>query len=342
MGGSTYSHDDYAARASVRAATGTPVFKHSAAVASGTATGVHPSLNPYGVGIRESRDSDAHPVTVPIAVIMDTTGSMAEVPKILEEALSKLMGTFLDDKASGKKYLGDGYPAILIGAIDDYQAQVGYRSTDPNNSGALQMGQFESGIEIDNDLENLWLTKNGGGTYDESYELALYFLARRTAHDAWDKRGRKGYVFLIGDEHAYKKVSREQVKNVIGDTIQADINTKDIIAEVQERYHLFFVIPNLTNHYGDPKLFDDWVNLLGQNVLRLEDPSKICELIAATVAINEENVGLDDLTTDLGDAGAAVGTALAVVAQGKTVGLSRVSADALPVPAGDAPDVEMV
>lgn len=334
MGGSTYSSDDYAARVSYRASVGAPVFKHHAAVSSGRASGVHPSLDPKGVKVRESRDSDAHPVTVPVAVIMDTTGSMAGVPPILEKALSKLMGTFLDDKASGKRYLGDGYPAVLVGAIDDYTCTG-------DRGGTLQLGQFESGIEIDNDLENILLTAQGGGSYEESYELALYFFARHTAHDHWEKRGRKGYLFLIGDEHPYPYVSPEQVAGVIGDTLQARIAVRDVIAEVQERYHVFFIIPNMTSHYSDVKLRRDWSELgLGQNVLLLEDPSKVCELIAATVALCEENVGLDDLAADdLGDVSkalVAVGTAMG----GGGGALAKVSADKLPAVSGVAGEIE--
>lgn len=336
MGGSTYSHDDYAARASFRIATSTPVFKHTDDVRSGRASGVHPTLSPKGVKVRESRDSDEHPVTVPVGVIMDTTGSMAEVPIILEKRLSRLMGTFLDDKTSGKRYLGDAYPAILIGAIDDYRAMGG------DGEGSLQVGQFESGIEIDQNLENLWLTGNGGGTYEESYELALYFFARHTVHDNWDKRGRKGYLFLIGDEHAYPQVDPRQVRDVIGDTLQAPIALKDIIAEVQERYHVFFIIPNMTSHYGDTKLRKDWSALLGQNVLLLEEPEKVCELVAATVALCEENVGLDDLAADAVVSGSMSKALVPIADAFKGASLARVSAAGLPAIAGTASAIERI
>jgi hypothetical protein len=99
---------------------------------------------------------------------------------------------------------------------------------------------------------------------------------------------------------------------------------------------VFFIIPNLSNNYNDPQVFKTWQGLLGERVLKLEDPAKVCELIAATVAICEENVGLDDLATD--DLG-GVSTALVAVAAGKS-SLAKVSADALPVIAGDAGEVE--
>jgi len=313
MGSSSYSRADYDARVKHRASTGTPVFKHSADIAAGKMrASVDPKLNPFGAKLRESRDSDAHPVTVPIAVIMDTTGSMQEVPSILEARLSKLMGAFLEDKASGKKYLGDGYPAIMIGAVDDFNAM---RGAFGSPEGTLQVGQFESGIEIDNDLERLWLTGHGGGTYEESYELAMFFVAWHTVHDHWDKRGRKGYLFIIGDEHPYPTITVERVKAVIGETIEADLSLKYVLDGVRERYHVFFIIPNLTSHYRDEKLQRDWIELLGQQfVLRLEEPEKVCEMIAGAVALTEEYVGLDELCAD-GIVDGAINNALVPLAQ---------------------------
>lgn len=345
MGGTTYTHDAYKERTAIRAAHSIPTFKHTHDIRTGAKEAkVHPDLNPRGVAIRESRDSEEHPVAVPIAVIFDTTGSMGQVPVTLEERLPALMGTLLDDKASGKRYLGDGYPAILIGAVDDYRAQVGggiHGGFDAESSGALQVGQFESGIEIDQNLEKIWLTGNGGGTYEESYELALYFMARHTAHDHLEKRGRRGYLFIIGDEHAYPEVDPAQVRDVIGGALQAPIPLKEIIAEAREKYHFFFIVPNLTSHYRDEELYRYWSDLLGQqNCLRLEDPEKVCELIASTVALCEEFVGLDDLAADDLDAG---GVRDALVPLSKMLpggGLPAAAASNLPEISGDPGEVE--
>src|ERR1017187_2766062 len=99
MGGSRYSDDDYTARSAFRKTHAIPTFKYDDDIKTGKAkAGVHKTLNPKGVGIRESRDS-AGQNKVPIAVFLDTTGSMQQVPKIIQAALPKLMGGFLSDKA---------------------------------------------------------------------------------------------------------------------------------------------------------------------------------------------------------------------------------------------------
>lgn len=336
MGGSSYSRSDYDARTTMRAATArTKGISVNAATmafdadikAGRTEAKVHDTLSPHGAKVRESRDSVEHPVTVPIIITLDTTGSMSSVPFTIQKRLSELMGNFIDDKASGKKYLGEGYPAIMISAVDDYPAQ--------GANGCLQVGQFESGIEIDDNLTNLWITHNGGGTYQESYELALYFAARHTVHDHLERRGRKGYMFIIGDEMAYEKVTRAQIKEVINDDpMQDDVPLEQIIAEAQEKYHVFFVIPNQTSHFKDPVLEKFWVKLLGQqNVLKLEDPEKICSLICGAVAICEEHIGIDDLTADGLNVG---GTALALLASTAGSSVARHSAAGLEPVAGAA------
>lgn len=334
MGGSTYSHDDYTARAAFKKSTGAPTFAHHDAVRTGKAKGVHPSLSPKGVKIREARDSAAHPISVPIALLNDLTGSMQSVPIVLQAQEPKLMGMFLKDRADGKTYLHGGYPAIMIAGCDDYFHQ--------GAEGALQVGQFESGLEIDDNLTNLWLTGNGGGNWAESYDLFLYFLARHTAHDHFEKRGRKGHAFVICDEPLFEKVSAEAVREVIGDNLEGkDIPIKTIIEEVQAKYWLHCIIPNQTSHYNDPRLRKGWKDAIGaESVLLLDDPTLICELIVSTVALCEGAVDLDDLAADNLATGAVHN---ALIPLSKSMGeVSRHSAAGLPTIAGAAGGSERI
>ncbi len=327
MGGSTFSRDEYVARETFRSTNKISAFDYDDKIKKGAvAARVHEKMNPLNVR-RESRDSDKHPVSIPIMVIFDTTGSMQGVPVMLQKKLAELMGAFLDDKASGKKYLGEGYPAILMGAVDDF-SEMGVE-------GALQVGQFESGIEIDDDLGRLWLTGRGGGTYEESYDLALYFAAMKTDHDHLDKRGKKGYLFLIGDEKPYPSCNKGEVKKVIGDTIQADIPIKDLIERAQEKYHVFFIIPKMTSHWGDPVLEKRWRALLPQqNVLLLENPDDICKLIAGAVAICEEHISYDEMEADM--VTTSLSKALAPLSKNHDGGVSKYSSSNLPTIGGSS------
>ena len=332
MGGTTYHHDDYVTRSTARSTSGTPTFAYSDAIRTGKAKReVHPSMSPRGVKIRECRDSEAHPISVPITVLNDLTGSMMSVPITLQAKEPELMGLLLKDRATGEKYLGDGYPAIMVAGCDDYFAM--------GPEGALQIGQFESGLEIDDNLTNLWLTGQGGGNWGESYDLFLYFLARHTAHDHFEKRHKKGHAFVIADEPLFDIVSKKAVKAVIGDDLQDDIPMAQIIKEVQEKYWLSLIIPNQTSHYGDADLLARWKKAIGeQNVLLLDDPTKICELLVSTIAMCEGTASLEELTEDDVATGAV---RKALVPLSKTTGkaVAAHSADGLVPVEGDAAGV---
>lgn len=318
MGGSSYSDDLYTSRTADRAARGVPTFKHDADVKTGkTATALHPKLDPKGV-MRESRDSDVHPESLAISVLFDVTGSMGDVPRRMQAKLPQLMGLLLR-----KGYVA--HPAILFGAIGDSHT----------DRVPLQIGQFESGLEMDDDITNIYLEGNGGGTFEEGYELALYFMARHTAADCWEKRGQKGYLFITGDEMPYSKVSRDIVRERIGDALQDDIPVADIVREVQEKWHVFYVIPEHTQHGGDPKLKARWTELLGpQNVIMLPDEEAVCEAIAAAIGLVGGAADLATIKGDLRDAGASEAIVRSVEAGldplARSAALAKVGTGSLP------------
>lgn len=291
MGGSRWSDDHYSDRVSHRAATSTPAFKHDADVRTGkAATTIHPTLNPMGLKVREARDSDEHPNSKPVIVFFDVTGSMGGVPRQLQTVLPKLMALLLQ-----KNYIVD--PQILMGAIGDAYTDVA----------PLQVGQFESGIEMEDNLTNVFIEGNGGGQYppQESYQLAYYFAARKTVSDAWEKRKEKGYLFTIGDERPYPHVSKDEILKIFGETIEVDsIPTSQLIKEASERWEMFHIIPTETNHGREASLRHVWNELLGaEHVITIEDANNICELIGSTIGLMEGSVDQDKVISDLKDTG---------------------------------------
>jgi len=292
MGSGRWSTDVYSAAANYRAATGASAFAYS----DGGARSAHPSLDPRGVATRESRDSAEHPRSTPIAVLFDVTGSMGTVPRTLQTKLPQLLGLLLR-----RGYATD--PQILFGAVGDATC----------DRVPLQVGQFESDNRMDEQLANIVLEGGGGGQKHESYELAMYFLARHTDTDA-ARRGRRGYVFLIGDELPYRHVKAEEVRAVIGDPLAEDVPVEAIVAELSRQYHVYYLLPRGSYYAGDEAVLERWRQLLGENVIELDDLDAVCETIALTVGLNEDTVGLDEGLADLADlgsrAGATVGKAL--------------------------------
>src|SRR5262249_49687691 len=152
-------------------------------------------------------------------------------------------------------------------------------------------------------LGRLFLESGGGGQVKESYELAMHFMARHTAMDCYAKRGQRGFLFIIGDEMPYPRVKHREVRRYIGDRPQAATPTAEIVAELQQTFDVYFVLPKMTCHWNNALVHRRWVELLGQNVLRLENPAAICELIAATIGVASGKVDLDDLAGDLTEEG---------------------------------------
>jgi hypothetical protein len=318
MGYSGWDDGHYTSKVADKAARGVDTFAYdkdvkARAVHDPRAMKVHDKLNINGK-MREARDSKEHPESTAIAVIFDVTGSMADKPAVMQKKLPQLMGLLLR-----KGYIKD--PQICFGAIGDF-----FSDRVP-----LQIGQFESGIEMDEDITSFVLEGGGGGTYEESYQNALYFFAHKVSADCFEKRSKKGYLFVIGDEKPYPKSTKEELKELIGDDVQSDVPLETIVAAAKEKWNVFFIIPKGTNHYGDPALRNRWVGLLDQeHVIMLEDAEAVCETIGLAIGICEGTTTGDAIAADLKDAGASTAVVAAV-----TRGLDPLSKTAM-VKAGTA------
>ncbi|MFC4062673.1 hypothetical protein ACFOWE_30620 [Planomonospora corallina] len=289
MGSGIWSTDVYSATSRLRAATGASAFAHT----DGGARTVHDELNPYGVAVRESRDSAEHPSSLAVAVLFDVTGSMGRVPRVLQTRLPDLLGLLLR-----KGYATD--PQILFGAIGDATC----------DRAPLQVAQYESDNRMDEHLGRILLEGGGGGQLTESYELAMYFMARHTSIDCHEKRGRRGYLFIIGDELPYPEVKRREVAAVIGDRLERDIPTREIVAELTRMYDVYFILPAGTSHSRNRTVRETWRGLLGQNVLELDDLDALCETIALTVGLGEDAVGLEEGLDHLAEIGSTAGASV--------------------------------
>jgi hypothetical protein len=308
MGSGRWSTDTYAAAAAYRAATGADPFDYNARTHAGPhrAWTAHPDLDPFGVRVRESRDSDEHPTSLAIAVLFDVTGSMGYVPRRLQEKLPQLFGLL-----QRKGYVE--HPQILFGAVGDAVT----------DRVPLQVGQFESDNRMDVQLGNIFLEGNGGGQMTESYQLAAYFMARHTSIDCFEKRGKRGYLFFIGDEMCYPAVRAAEVRRVIGGERAENISTEAIFAELRRAYDTYYILPEGASYVGNDRVLGHWRGLLGQHVIQLDCLDAVCETIALTIGLAEDAIdldeGLDHLDEVGSDAGPSVSRALARLEASRSV-----------------------
>lgn len=313
MGDGSWTTDTYHARAAARAASGMSAFDYSDRMLSTTPRSswrAHETLDPQainnngpfaGTNVRESADSDEHPDSVAIAILFDVTASMRNVPRVLQQKLPALHGLLLD-----RGYVTD--PQILFGAIGDAHS----------DAIPLQVSQFESDNRMDAHLENITLEGGGGGQGRESYELGAYFMARKSEIDCLSQRGKKGYLFLMGDELPYDAVRKGQVNDIIGDGLEADIPTADIMAELQEKYEVFFLFVTEGGYSADAVL-PTWRRLLGDHALVLDDATAVCETIALTIGLMEGTTTYEDALDDLVQAATTEEAARAARAAGRAL-----------------------
>lgn len=289
MGYNDWSDDDYLSRERRRRSTGKSSFGYTDEEMSHVRPEerrCHQKMDPRNA-TRESRDSTTHPKSLAINVVFDHTGSMQRIPRILQKKLTSLMGLLLQ-----KGYTK--HPQVLFGAVGDAVY----------DRAPLQTGQFESGIEMDNDLGHLLLEGGGGPMGSESYELAIYFAARHASIDCWEKRKKKGYLFLIGDEMPYPEVKAREVQEIIGDKLNRNIPIKEMVTEAKEKYHIFYLIPTSASWGKNPKVAGKWASLLGQDcVLQLDYPEAISETVALLIGITEGKITLKEGLKDLKEMG---------------------------------------
>jgi hypothetical protein len=310
MGSGRWDHNAYEAAEAYRKANGRSAFDYNDRVLSRTPRNqwrAHPDLEPYGVTARESRDSAEHPTSLAIAVLFDVTGSMGGVPRVLQTKLADLHGLLL------RKGYAD-HPQILFGAIGDaYSDRV-----------PLQVGQFESDNRMDAQLGEIVLEGGGGGQMRESYELAMHFMAHHTAIDCHEKRGKRGYLFIIGDEMPYPSVNPQHVSRILGYRPDhgrpgewpgerpgrgAFLATpvEEVVRELTRKYDVYYILPEGSSYVGNDEVLGAWRALLGQNVIQLDDLDAVCETIALTIGLAEDRIDLDAGLDDLRNVGSRAG-----------------------------------
>lgn len=277
MGYGNYSLDAHAAIVAGRAnQSRVEVFKQQQC---------HVLMNPKGLKVRESRDSADHPASLPILFALDVTGSMGDIPHLLaREELPNLMKLMTA--------CGVADPQVMFMAIGDANS----------DQAPVQVGQFETTAELmDQWLTWTYIESGGGGTGEESYELAFYVAAQHTDTDNWVKRKKKGYLFVTGDEFPYPAVSRLHVEALFGEKLDEDIPIEEVIAAAAETYHLFFLIPDAPRA---KRCGPRWTELLGDHAIRMESPRDACTVAASIVGLTEGRIAnRDDLARVLSDGG---------------------------------------
>lgn len=219
------------------------------------ATKLNKLLDPFKA-MRECRDNDEHPNTMPVILALDVTGSMGGA----SVAVAKQLGQIMEDVFSNKDVPDVEFCVMAIGDLA-YDMEP------------IQMGQFESDIRIAEQLDAIYFEGHGGGNKYESYTAAWYMGLNHCDLDCW-KRGQKGIIITLGDElpnpHLPIRGNGKGLIDTTGDSLQGNIETKDLLPEVREKFNVYHISVNdsqcsyeYNNRNGD--VDKEWKGLLGED-----------------------------------------------------------------------------
>ncbi len=227
---------------------------------------MHPSMSPKDMTVRECRDSEAHPNSLPIIIGLDVTGSMGYIPEhIIKDSLSHIVENII---AAG---IPD--PAIMFIAIGDHIS----------DNYPLQVAQFESGDEeLAMWLQRTYLEGRGGGNDKESYLLAWHLAHNYVVTDQWDKRQQKGVLITIGDERTHKSLDPNSIYGK-GQTV----DHLQLLEQVSEKWDVFHIHANdgcydVRSAHGK-RVIDSWTTKLGQKAIVEMNHKDIGKTIARLV-----------------------------------------------------------
>jgi hypothetical protein len=157
------------------------------------------------------------------------------------------------------------------------------------DSAPLQVSQFEADNRIVEQMTQIYLEHGGGGNNFESYNLPWFFAAMHTEHDSLIKRGKRGYLFTVGDEESPQALTPAQIKSIIGDDMERQMSSEEMLAEAQRKYDVFHIVIMEGDHARNhpDRVLESWKAMLGQHVIRLADHKKLAETIVSTIEVVE-------------------------------------------------------
>lgn len=236
------------------------------------ASELNPRLDPSKFDLRESRDSVENPLSTPIMVFSDVTGSMGSTAHYM----AKQGFTTLVEEILARLPVTD--PHILLGAVGDATVK---------DQAPLQASQFETSTVLLEQLSDLWVEKGGGSNNFESYNLPWHLAAFHTSCDSFEKRGVKGFLFTVGDERCPPDLTAENLHKVYKRGQEPLRTNAQLLEELFKKYHVFHICLTSVGagHYDYREVRRTWETTLGGNALFLSDPNVTAEVMISAMQL---------------------------------------------------------
>jgi hypothetical protein len=292
MGAGRWDSREWAATRSAYTTSAKPTVDHIY-----TSREIDDVLDPKRITLRESRDSAVNPNSTALIVALDVTGSMDRVLDVMaRDGLGTLVGQMYE-----RRPITD--PHVMIMGIGDFEC----------DSAPLQVTQFEAeNAALVGQMEKIYLERGGGGNCYESYAATWLFAATRTAIDCYEKRGKRGYLFTVGDEEPTPRLYADNIRRVMGGEVPGDFDGGDLLRMVQATYHVCHVLVEEGNYakHNLRKVRSAWTDLIGQNLIPLADHRKLAEVVVSAMQVIEGHDRNEVIKSWKGDASLVVAQSL--------------------------------
>ena len=215
----------------------------------------------------------------PLVIAVDVSGSMGDWPATI---FSKL--PYLEHEA--KEYLGDGVEISFAAVGDSHSDRY-----------PIQVRDFVKGADLKDELQKLIIEGNGGGTSEESYDLAALYYARNCE---MPEAIRKPIFIFIGDEGVYNDLSRDAA-DLCHAKIDGRLKAIGLFKQLREKFSVYVIRKpyqcsgNVSSPNND-RIQRQWEELLGvDHVVSLPDASRVVDVIFGILA---KETGREDYFED--------------------------------------------
>jgi hypothetical protein len=286
MGSGHYDISTAAFRAKTRDAVATTASV-TTSVEAGKREALLDRFNLAKKSFRECRNSKDSPNATPITIFIDGTGSMGKAAHDVMNKMHQMFENLIKEKAVA-------YPQLSLGVVGDATC----------DKVPLQVSEFEIDNNIiDDNVDELYLEGMGGGTKQESYELALYFLANMVQADCFDNGG-KGFAFIIGDEMPYETIKKDYLKRVCGVDVQEDIPLEAIMDDVNSKWDLYLLRPKINRYAEDREIISTWEKFIDpEKIILMQGLDDVVAAITNIICLRKGKTsnlkGSDTLSTSL-------------------------------------------
>jgi hypothetical protein len=207
----------------------------------------------------------------PLVIVCDQTGSMNDWPGTI---FSKL--PYLDHELRTEYGADDA--EISFSAVGDAANREDY---------PLQARPFSKGTGMKERLAELVHEGKGGGSTQETYELAALYYARNCA---MPKAIRKPIIIFIGDESCYAVVPPDLAKTHAHVALEERMLTSDVFKELKRKFAVYFVQKPYGNETSDDapttrRVRADWAALIGEDhIAPLPEAGRVVDAIFGILA----------------------------------------------------------